>query len=150
MKNANKTMLIYLLKYYNYLGELHLGGLRTALYNYIFAKSHKNGKFILRIEDTDQNRLVPNAVAQLENLLQWSQLIPDESPSKGGPHGPYIQSQRLQIYKDSVQILLENGSAYKCFCSDLRYCIVLIFFYFGVLYIILYKYNCITMIVYHS
>ncbi|XP_076312089.1 putative glutamate--tRNA ligase, mitochondrial isoform X2 [Tachypleus tridentatus] len=100
-------------------GQLHLGGLRTALYNYLFAKKHK-GAFILRIEDTDQTRLVPGAVEQLENMLRWTGIRPDEGPSSGGHHGPYVQSQRLNLYKEKAKDLLENGTAYRCFCKESR------------------------------
>ncbi|CAG9858303.1 unnamed protein product [Phyllotreta striolata] len=100
-------------------GFLHLGGLRTALYNYFFARKH-NGKFILRIEDTDQTRIVPGAIEQLQNDLRWSGIEIDEGPTEGGNFGPYIQSQRLQIYRDQVNVLLNNGSAYQCFCTDSR------------------------------
>ncbi|XP_013786927.1 probable glutamate--tRNA ligase, mitochondrial isoform X1 [Limulus polyphemus] len=100
-------------------GQLHLGGLRTALYNYLFAKKHK-GMFILRIEDTDQTRLVPGAVEQLENMLSWTGIRPDEGPSSGGHHGPYVQSQRLSLYKEKAKDLLENGTAYRCFCTESR------------------------------
>ncbi|XP_053653453.1 nondiscriminating glutamyl-tRNA synthetase EARS2, mitochondrial [Cherax quadricarinatus] len=100
-------------------GNLHLGGLRTALYNFLFAKSNK-GKFILRIEDTDQTRLVPHAARKLENMLSWAKIYPDESPVVGGPFGPYVQSQRLSLYNNYVKNLLENGSAYKCFCTNMR------------------------------
>jgi glutamyl-tRNA synthetase len=79
-------------------GDLHLGGLRTAFYNYLFAKS-RGGEFILRIEDTDQIRLVPGAVEKIENDLQWAGISPDESPSVGGPYGPYKQSERLGLYR---------------------------------------------------
>ncbi|KAJ9594272.1 hypothetical protein L9F63_014277 [Diploptera punctata] len=100
-------------------GHLHLGGLRTALYNYLFAKLH-GGKFILRIEDTDQTRLVPDAVEKLENDLKWVGIIPDESPLKGGPYGPYKQSERLSLYRIQVKFILNMGAAYHCFCSDRR------------------------------
>lgn len=80
------------------LGYLHLGGLRTALYNYLFAKAN-NGKFILRIEDTDQSRAVPGAANQLQNDLLWAGIAIDEGPSSEGKFGPYVQSQRLNIYK---------------------------------------------------
>jgi glutamyl/glutaminyl-tRNA synthetase len=93
-------------------GQLHLGGYRTALYNYLFARSH-NGRFILRIEDTDQARLVPGAAEKMEEMLDWLGLIPDESPQKGGEFSPYRQSERLQLYNESVDRLLENGSAYR-------------------------------------
>jgi len=100
-------------------GYIHLGGLRTALYNFMFAKSHK-GKFILRIEDTDQKRLVPGAAEQLERDLQWMGLTPDESPMKGGGYGPYSQSERLPIYKHFVEQLEADGHAYPCFCTNKR------------------------------
>lgn len=89
------------------------------MYNFLFAKSH-NGKFILRIEDTDQTRLVPQAAQLLEEKLNWAKIPPDESPMVGGSAGPYVQSQRLHLYKHYVEKLLQNGSAYKCFCSNLR------------------------------
>nr|XP_023014133.1 probable glutamate--tRNA ligase, mitochondrial [Leptinotarsa decemlineata] len=100
-------------------GYLHLGGLRTALYNFLFAKKH-NGKVILRIEDTDQTRLVAGATEQLQRDLEWSGIHIDEGPSQGGLAGPYLQSQRLNIYREQVQVLLENGSAYHCFCTERR------------------------------
>jgi len=100
-------------------GYIHLGGLRTALYNFLFAKSHR-GKFILRIEDTDQKRLVPGAAEQLERDLDWMGLIPDESPMKGGGFGPYSQSERLLIYQHFVQELETEGHAYPCFCTNKR------------------------------
>ncbi|XP_076435740.1 nondiscriminating glutamyl-tRNA synthetase EARS2, mitochondrial-like [Babylonia areolata] len=100
-------------------GFLHLGGLRTALYNYLFAKA-KGGTFILRIEDTDQSRVVPGAVEKLESMLQWTGLIPDEGPSQGGSRGPYKQSERLELYQESIKTLIQNGSAYHCFCSPTR------------------------------
>uniref|UniRef100_A0A8D8S2Q8 Probable glutamate--tRNA ligase, mitochondrial n=1 Tax=Cacopsylla melanoneura TaxID=428564 RepID=A0A8D8S2Q8_9HEMI len=79
-------------------GLLHLGGLRTALYNYFFAKSQK-GSFILRIEDTDQTRIVPEAVRKLEEDLKWIGIVPDESETIGGQYGPYLQSKRLDLYQ---------------------------------------------------
>ncbi|KAG5893217.1 hypothetical protein JTB14_025621 [Gonioctena quinquepunctata] len=100
-------------------GYLHLGGLRTALYNFLFARKH-DGKFILRIEDTDQSRLVPGAMEQLQVDLEWAGIRIDEAPSLGGLVGPYLQSQRLSIYRDQVKVLLDNDSAYHCFCTDKR------------------------------
>ncbi|XP_063709929.1 nondiscriminating glutamyl-tRNA synthetase EARS2, mitochondrial [Culicoides brevitarsis] len=100
-------------------GYLHLGGLRTALYNYLFAKKH-GGKFILRIEDTDQTRLVDDATEQLCKDLEWAGIKPDEGPNYGGLFGPYIQSQRIDLYHEEVKKLLSNGSAYYCFCSERR------------------------------
>ncbi|GAB5582984.1 probable glutamate--tRNA ligase [Prionailurus iriomotensis] len=100
-------------------GFLHLGGLRTALYNYIFAKKHQ-GSFILRLEDTDQTRLVPGAAENIEDMLEWAGIPPDESPRRGGPAGPYQQSQRLELYTRATEALLESGAAYPCFCSPQR------------------------------
>ncbi len=100
-------------------GYLHVGGLRTALYNYLFAKKN-NGEFILRIEDTDRNRYVEGAVDSLINTLKWVGLDYNEGPDNGGKYGPYYQSQRLEIYKEYVNILLNQGNAYKCFCTTER------------------------------
>ncbi|WP_047133244.1 glutamate--tRNA ligase [Candidatus Kryptonium thompsonii] len=100
-------------------GFLHVGGLRTALYNYLFAKKH-NGQFILRIEDTDQTRIVPGAIENLIETLHWAGIEFDEGPNKGGPYGPYIQSQRLELYRKHAQELIEKGYAYYCFCSPER------------------------------
>ncbi|GAB6031296.1 hypothetical protein CHUAL_009093 [Chamberlinius hualienensis] len=100
-------------------GWLHLGGLRTALYNYLYAHAN-GGSFILRIEDTDQTRAVPGAIEKLQEVLVWTGLTPHEGPAVGGAYGPYIQSQRRHIYKKYTDILLEKGSAYPCFCSERR------------------------------
>ncbi|XP_062386500.1 probable glutamate--tRNA ligase, mitochondrial [Sardina pilchardus] len=100
-------------------GFLHLGGLRTALYNYLFAKKY-GGSFILRMEDTDQSRLVPGAADAIEDMLEWAGIPPDESPRRGGPAGPYLQSRRLGLYAEAAQTLLESGHAYRCFCSAQR------------------------------
>lgn len=100
-------------------GFLHLGGLRTALYNYIFAKKH-GGSFILRLEDTDQSRLVPGAAERIEDMLEWAGIPPDESPRKGGLFSAYQQSQRLGLYQEAAQTLVANGAAYHCFCSPQR------------------------------
>lgn len=97
-------------------GYLHVGGFRTALYCYLFAK-HNNGKFILRIEDTDQNRLVDDAAVKLMNSLKDMGLIYDEGPDKEGEYGPYTQSKRTDIYRKYADILEEKGLAYKCFCT---------------------------------
>ena len=78
-------------------GALHIGGVRTALYNYLFAKKHK-GTFILRIEDTDQTRFVPGAEAYIEESLKWAGIVPDEGVSYGGSFGPYRQSERKETY----------------------------------------------------
>lgn len=100
-------------------GYLHVGSLRTALYSFLFAKKH-HGKFILRIEDTDQTRLVPNATEKLINTLNWAGLICDEGPQNAGPFGPYVQSERLEIYQEYIQKLIDAGHAYYCFCSPER------------------------------
>lgn len=100
-------------------GYLHVGGLRTALYNYLFAKCN-NGKFILRIEDTDRNRYVESAVDNLIKALKWAGLQYDEGPDIGGIFEPYIQSQRLEIYKKHADELIAKGEAYYCFCTPER------------------------------
>ncbi|KHJ97329.1 glutamate--tRNA ligase [Oesophagostomum dentatum] len=100
-------------------GHLHLGGLRTALYNFLFARHHK-GSFILRIEDTDKARLVPGSAEEIERVLSHYGLDYDEGPSKVGAFGPYVQSHRLQFYKDAVDQLIDSGHAYRCFCSEER------------------------------
>lgn len=100
-------------------GFVHIGSLRTTLYNYLFSRKNK-GKFILRIEDTDQTRIVPGAVENLIKTLKWAGLSYDEGPEIGGNFGPYIQSQRLELYKKYAQELLEKGAAYRCFCTPQR------------------------------
>ncbi len=97
-------------------GFLHVGGLRTALYNYLFAANTK-GKLILRIEDTDQTRKVEGAEDNLLKSLHWAGLKFDEGPHSGGEFGPYVQSERLPIYKKYADKLLEQESAYYCFCT---------------------------------
>ena len=100
-------------------GYLHIGGLRTALYNYLFAKQH-SGKLILRIEDTDRTRLVDGAVENLISTLAWSGIEFDEGPHKEGDFGPYTQSERLPIYKKYTIDLINNGYAYPCFYPQSR------------------------------
>ncbi|EFK39695.1 glutamate--tRNA ligase [Peptoniphilus sp. oral taxon 836 str. F0141] len=107
-------------------GFLHIGGLRTALYNYLFARNN-GGKFILRIEDTDRTRFVQGAIENLIDSLKWAGITYDEGVFvedgkivQKGEYGPYIQSQRLDIYKKYVDQLIENGYAYYCFCSKDR------------------------------
>ncbi len=95
-------------------GPLHIGGLRTALYNYLFAKN-REGTFILRVEDTDQKRYVEGAEAYIREALQWAGLRIDEGPEQGGAYGPYRQSERKEIYQEHIKILLANGSAYYAF-----------------------------------
>ncbi len=113
-------------------GFLHVGGLRTALYNYLFARKN-HGKFILRIEDTDTSRFVEGAVESLIKTLEWIGLDYDEGPkmqansqkdlmhvTENGDFGPYIQSKRTKLYKDHAAILVEKGAAYHCFCEPAR------------------------------
>ncbi len=100
-------------------GFVHLGSLRTALYNYLFARHH-NGTFVLRIEDTDQARYTEGAVENLLSTLQWAGLDYDEGPEKNGSYGPYYQSRRRDIYNKYVVQLLADGKAYHCFCSEER------------------------------
>lgn len=95
-------------------GALHIGGVRTALYNYLLAKKHK-GTFILRVEDTDQNRFVPGAEEYIIEALAWCGITPDEGPGFGGDYGPYRQSERKDIYKKYAVELVERGHAYYAF-----------------------------------
>ncbi len=100
-------------------GYLHVGGLRTALYNYLFAKKN-NGRFILRIEDTDRSRYVEGAVENLIETLDWIGLKYEEGPFLGGEYGPYLQSERLEIYKEYAQKLVQEKKGYYCFCTPER------------------------------
>lgn len=100
-------------------GFMHVGSLRTALYCYLLAKANK-GQFLLRIEDTDQNRLVPGTVENIIECLNWANIPFDEGPTKPGNYGPYIQSERLPLYKKHALELIEKGLAYHCFCSAER------------------------------
>lgn len=105
-------------------GMMHIGSLRTALYSYLWAR-HNGGRFILRIEDTDQERFVPGAIEQIINTLKWAGLDYDEGPrltlggkiEERGERGPYIQSKRTAIYREHAEILLKSGQAYRCFCT---------------------------------
>ena len=95
-------------------GPLHIGGVRTALYNYLFARQH-GGDLIFRIEDTDSTRFVPGAEEYIIESFKWLGIQFDEGVSFGGDHGPYRQSERRDIYKKYVQVLLDNGKAYIAF-----------------------------------
>ena len=97
-------------------GYLHIGGARTALFNWLFARRH-NGRFILRIEDTDQNREIPGATEALMDALRWLGLDWDEGPDIGGNYGPYIQTERADLYRHWANWLVANDHAYKCFCT---------------------------------
>lgn len=100
-------------------GYLHIGGLRTALYGYLFAKKH-GGDFILRIEDTDTNRYVDGSVQIIYDTMRDSGIMYDEGPDVGGNYGPYVQSERKNIYTEYAKKLVELGGAYYCFCSPER------------------------------
>lgn len=100
-------------------GELHLGSLRTALYAWLHARHH-GGVFYLRIEDTDQSRTVPGSVARVMEQLRAAGLDWDEGPDVGGPHGPYVQSERLDRYRSAAEDLLRAGKAYRCDCPPAR------------------------------
>lgn len=100
-------------------GYMHLGNLRTALYAYLFAKKH-NGDFILRIEDTDMGRYVPDAVKVIYETLAAVGIKADEGPNEGGPCAPYVQSERLGLYREHAEKLVNSGHAYYCFCDKER------------------------------
>src|SRR6478736_8429221 len=98
-------------------GALHIGGVRTALYNYLLARQN-NGTMILRIEDTDQGRYVPGAEEYILQSLAWAGIKIDEGVSVGGPHAPYRQSERKEIYKQYAQKLINEGNAYYAFDTE--------------------------------
>lgn len=95
-------------------GPLHIGGVRTALYNYLFARKH-GGQMLLRIEDTDQNRFVPGAEQYIQEALAWCGIVIDEGPASGGPHAPYRQSERKPMYRQYADQLVASGNAYYAF-----------------------------------
>lgn len=100
-------------------GSLHIGSVRTTLYNYIFARQNR-GTLILRIEDTDQDRLVAGAIDSIYDGLRWMGIDWDEGPREGGECGPYVQSERLPLYQEHARGLVANGAAYPCFCTKER------------------------------
>ena len=100
-------------------GDPHVGTAYIALFNLVFAKS-LGGQFVLRIEDTDQTRSTPESEQQILDSLRWLGLNWDEGPDIGGPHGPYRQSERREIYAEHAEVLLEKGHAFRCFCSSER------------------------------
>ena len=100
-------------------GYMHVGNLRTALYTYLQAR-HNDGTFILRIEDTDQGRLVEGATDIIYDTLRATGLTWDEGPDIGGPVGPYVQSQRMGMFKQYAEQLVKEGKAYYCFCTKDR------------------------------
>ena len=101
-------------------GSLHIGSVRTTLYNYFMARQNEGGTLILRIEDTDQDRLVPGAIDSIYDGLHWMGIRWDEGPREGGPFGPYVQSERLPIYQEHAARLVADGAAYFCFCTRER------------------------------
>jgi len=100
-------------------GVPHIGNTRTALFDYLLAKKY-GGEFILRIEDTDNDRLVPEAVDKIYQVQDFLGIKPDEDPVVGGPYGPYVQTERLKLYQKYAQQLIDMGAAYYCFCSKKR------------------------------
>ncbi len=100
-------------------GDPHVGNIRTAIFAWAMARAN-NGKFLLRLEDTDQARLVPSSVDAIYESLRWLGIDWDEGPDIGGPHGPYVQSQRLEMYQAAASNLMAKGAAYRCFCTAER------------------------------
>ncbi|MGD8400270.1 MAG: glutamate--tRNA ligase [Bacillota bacterium] len=100
-------------------GYLHIGGARTAIYDWLLARK-TNGRFILRIEDTDRNRYVPDSLTDITASLRWLGIEWDEGPEKGGEYGPYFQSERLELYQRYAQQLVAEGKAYPCYCTGQR------------------------------
>lgn len=100
-------------------GLQHIGGIRTALFNYFFARS-RGGRFILRIEDTDRERYQEEALKDLYETLKWLGIEWDEGPDRGGEYGPYVQSERTELYREYARRLVESGHAYYCYCSQER------------------------------
>src|SRR5579885_3841075 len=100
-------------------GFPHVGNIHTALFNWLYAR-HADGTFLLRIEDTDQDRIVSGSLEAIYESLRWLGLQWDEGPEVGGPFGPYFQSERLPIYRSYADQLVASGHAYRCFCSPER------------------------------
>ena len=100
-------------------GATHVGNVRTAIFTWLFARRN-DGDFVIRVEDTDQNRNVEGSIEMLLEVLSWLGMDWDEGPDVGGPFGPYYQSQRLKLYSDAADELVTSGSAYRCFCSTER------------------------------
>ncbi|HUZ18447.1 MAG TPA: glutamate--tRNA ligase family protein, partial [Spirochaetia bacterium] len=100
-------------------GFQHIGGVRSALFNYFFARS-QGGSFILRVEDTDQTRYDEAGLQDLYDTFAWLGIRWDEGPDVGGPFAPYVQSQRFDLYQDYARKLIEQGNAYECYCSPAR------------------------------
>src|SRR5437588_53319 len=101
-------------------GSLHIGSVRTTLYNYFLARNDPQGTLILRLEDTDQERLAPGAIDSIYAGLHWFGIRWDEGPREGGPYAPYVQSERLPLYQAKAHELVASGAAYFCFCTKER------------------------------
>src|SRR5216684_9025603 len=97
-------------------GHLHVGGARTAIFNWLFVKHHR-GMFVIRVEDTDQARSTSESERMVLDDLRWLGLGWDEGPDVGGPHAPYRQSERLGSYREHADQLIETGHAYRCWCT---------------------------------
>ncbi|PIU57845.1 MAG: glutamate--tRNA ligase, partial [Deltaproteobacteria bacterium CG07_land_8_20_14_0_80_38_7] len=100
-------------------GEPHIGNIRSALFAWLFAR-HNGGKFVVRIEDTDRERLVEGSIEKIKESLEFLGLNYNEGLDKNGEYGPYLQSERLKIYKEYVQKLIDEDKAYYCFCTKKR------------------------------
>ncbi|MBA2364284.1 MAG: glutamate--tRNA ligase [Chloroflexia bacterium] len=100
-------------------GLLHIGNVRTAIFDWLLARHH-GGQFVLRVEDTDRTRLVPGSVEAMMDTLRWIGLEWDEGPEIGGPFGPYVQSERTELYRDHAERLVSNNTAYRCYCTAER------------------------------
>jgi glutamyl-tRNA synthetase len=100
-------------------GYLHIGGVRSALFNWLWAR-HNGGVFVLRLEDTDRARYVPESVEQIKASLDWLGITPDEGPAQGGQYGPYVQSERLELYRHHADQLVTKGALYPCWCTPER------------------------------
>ena len=98
-------------------GYLHIGGARSALFTWMFARRHQ-GQFILRIEDTDLKRTREGAFEDITDSLRWLGIIWDEGPDIGGPHGPYVQTERAALYQEWANWLVDHGFAYRCYCTS--------------------------------
>jgi len=98
-------------------GFPHIGNYRTALFEWLAAR-HSGGQFVLRVEDTDRKRLVPGSMEAIMEGLKWLGLEWDEGPDVGGPYGPYLQSERLALYKEYADKLIAQGHAYRCYCTE--------------------------------
>ena len=97
-------------------GDPHVGNIRTALWAWLHARHH-GGQFLVRLEDTDQSRAVEGSLDRILASLRWLGIDWDEGPDIGGPHAPYVQSQRLDLYREAIDRLLASGDAYPCFCT---------------------------------